>query len=172
MKQLMIVCVVLVSIACRQEAVDEVTEETVEIAPIDQEVVMPGTRIVPEEDVKEELPIVVLDTVPHSYKHLSVNTTFTAVKTLDNAALITSWTQYLYDQKEVGPACGESCGDWMERYPDYYYGLQPMEERRGKLPLGDAILTYFPGTNCVCGNSYGADFGLLVRPTGVGYEYS
>lgn len=74
------------------------------------------------------------------------------------------WKLELFLNGEVGPPCEKDYNKWAKKYPQYYWGLQPIKSKyydANKDGIED-VLFYFPAENCVGGNSTDSDFSLLV----------
>jgi hypothetical protein len=95
-------------------------------------------------------------------------------KKLDFNTEIEKWKTELFNNGEVAPPCDNSyedkinkyptCQEWMQKYPDYYFGLSKIESKLFDFN-SDGItdgLFFFPAINCVCGNGSGSDFAMLV----------
>ncbi len=85
-------------------------------------------------------------------------------KSFDYTAEVEKWKTELLLNGEVGPPCTEPYQKWIEKNPNYYFGLQKIESKMFDFN-SDGIkdgLFYFPAVNCVGGNGIGSDFAILI----------
>ncbi|MEM4261217.1 MAG: hypothetical protein QXG00_08285 [Candidatus Woesearchaeota archaeon] len=74
------------------------------------------------------------------------------------------WKLELFLNGEVGPPCEKDYNKWAKKYPQYYWGLQPINSKYYDANNDgvEDVLFYFPAVNCVGGNSTASDFSLVV----------